>query len=186
MLEFSDLWKLSINHFDGQRMSHDQWIRFLSSLLGQTLSINEVLIHYRQHGNNVSGDLGWGSSADKVKRTIVELTRTLVDRNFQKKKARDLIAFLENTVAAASARGTIAQKIATRVGAESAGQALSEVQSYRDYTQYQAARLSAYQSTQRGQRLGATLSLLRKGQYRARGLRGARDAVFDVLYGIMG
>jgi glycosyltransferase involved in cell wall biosynthesis len=186
MLEFSDLWKLSQGDFDDQGMSHDQWVRFLSSLLGQTLSINEVLVHYRQHGNNVSGDLGWGSPTDKIKKTIVELTRPLVDRNFQKKKRQDLIAFLENTGSAASARGTIAQKIAARVGAESAGQALSKVQSYRDYTQYQAARLSAYQSTQRGQRLGATLSLLRKGQYRARGLRGARDAVVDVLYGVMG
>lgn len=185
MLEFSDLWKLSQGDFDGQRMSHDQWIKFLSSLLGQTLSINEVLVHYRQHGNNVNGDVGWGSPTDKVKKTIVELTRTLVDRNFQKKKRRDLIAFLENSASAASARGTIAQKIATRVGAESAGQALSKVRFYLDYTQYQAARLSAYQSTQRGQRLAATLSLLRKGQYRGRGLRGARDAVFDVLYGIM-
>jgi hypothetical protein len=45
-------------------------------------------------------------------------------------------------------------KVPTRVGAENAGQALSKVQSYRDYTQYQAARLSAYQSTQRGQSLG--------------------------------
>jgi glycosyltransferase involved in cell wall biosynthesis len=186
MLEFSDLWKLSRDHSDGRRMPHDQWIRFLSSLLGQTLTINEVLIHYRQHGKNANGDVGWGAPADRVKKTIVELTGTLVDRNFRKKKRRDLIAFLENMAASASAREAIAQKIATRVGAESAGQALSKVQFYTDYIQYQAARLSAYQSTQRGQRLGATLSLLRKGQYRAQGLRGARDAVFDVLYGIMG
>jgi glycosyltransferase involved in cell wall biosynthesis len=188
MLEFSDLWELSQDFYlsDNQRMSHDQWIRFLSSLLGQTLSINEVLVHYRQHGNNASGDVGWGLRGDnKVNKKIVELTRSLVDSNFKKKKRQDLIAFLENAIAAASARGTIAQKIATRVGAESAGQALSKVQFYMDYTQYHAARLSAYQSAQRGQRLAATLSLLRKGQYRGRGLRGTRDAVFDVLYGIM-
>ena len=128
---------------------------------------------------------GGGRADDKVNKKIVELTRTLVDSNFQKKKRQDLIAFLENMVTAASARGNIAQKIATRVGAESAEQARAKIQFYRDYTQYQAARLSAYQSAQRGQRLRATLSLLRKGQYRARGLRGARDAVFDVLYGIM-
>jgi hypothetical protein len=36
---------------------------------------------------NVSGDVGWGSPADRVKKTIVEQTRTLVDRNFQKKKS---------------------------------------------------------------------------------------------------
>jgi hypothetical protein len=48
--------------------------------------------------------------ADRVKKTVVELTRTLVDRNLQKKKRRDLIGFLETMVAAASARGTIAEK----------------------------------------------------------------------------
>jgi glycosyltransferase involved in cell wall biosynthesis len=185
LLEFSDLWELSEDHFEpGQRMGHDQWIRFLSSLLGHTLSINEVLIRYRQHENSV---VGWWSPADRVmQKTIVDLARTFVDTEFKKKKRRDLIARLENMVAAAAARGTIAQKVATRVSAESAGQALSKVQSYRDYTQYQTARLSAYQSTHRGQRLGATLSLLRKGQYRARGIRGARDAVVDVAYGVMG
>jgi glycosyltransferase involved in cell wall biosynthesis len=188
ILEFSDLWKSSRSHFDGQRMPHDQWIRFLSSLLGQTLSINEVLIHYRQHEKNASGDQGWGSAGDRVKQKmiVVDLARSLVDGDFKKKKRRDLIASLENMVATASVRATIAQKVAARVGAEGAGQALSKVQFYQDYTQYQAARLSAYQSTQRGQRLEATLSLLRKGQYRAQGLRGARDAVFDVLYGIAG
>lgn len=185
LLEFSDLWELSHDHFEqGQRMGHDQWIRFLSSLLGNTLSIDEILVRYRQHANSV---VGWWSLADKKKRiTTGDLARSLLDGDFKTKKRRDLIGFLENMVAAASARGTIAQKVATRVGAERAGQALSKVKFYRDYTQYHGARLSAYQSTQRRQRLEATLSLLRKGQYRARGIRGARDAVADVMYGVMG
>jgi hypothetical protein len=125
ILEFSDLWKSSRSHFDGQRMPHDQWIRFLSSLLGQTLSINEVLIHYRQHEKKASGDQGWGSAGDRVKQKmiVVDLARSLVDGDFKKKKRRDLIGSLENMVATASVRATIAQKVATRVGAESAGQA---------------------------------------------------------------
>ena len=130
-------------------MGHDQWIRFLSSLLGPTLSINEVLIRYRQHEKSVGGS-GRQLTESKQK-TIVELARTLVDKNFKKKKRQELITFLERRVATASGRGIIAQKIATRVRAESAGQALSRVESYRDYTQYQAARLSVYQSTHRGQ-----------------------------------
>jgi hypothetical protein len=36
-------------------MAHDQLVFFLSSLLGQTVTIKDVLLYYRQHGNNVVG-----------------------------------------------------------------------------------------------------------------------------------
>jgi glycosyltransferase involved in cell wall biosynthesis len=185
LLEFTDLWESSEDHFDpGQHMGHDHWIRFLTSLLGHPVSIKEVLLHYRQHANSV---VGWWSPADRVKpNTISELLRTFGSKEFKKRKRQELITFMERRVAAASARGTIAQKVAVRVGAERAPQALSEAGFYRDYAQYLAARLWAYQLSHRGQRVGAMLSALRKGQYRARGKRGARDAAIDVLYGVMG
>ena len=185
LLEFFDLWELSQDHFElGQRMGHDQWIRFLSSLLGDTLSIKEVLIRYRQHTNSV---IGWWSPADRVEqRGIGDLARTLIDKKLKKKKQQESTTFLEHRVAAASARRIIAQKISTRVGADSKRQALSKAQFYQNYTQYHGGRLSVYQSTRRGQRLGAMLRLLRTGQYQAQGKRGARDALVDVLFGVMG
>ncbi|MGA9245913.1 MAG: glycosyltransferase [Silvibacterium sp.] len=185
LLEFTDLWELSEDHFDpGQRMGHDQWIGFLSSLLGHTISIKEVLLHYRQHANGV---VGWWSPADRVKRSaFVELARTFANQDFKTKKRQELIAFLGRRVAAASARRVIAQKVAARVSGKRAQQSLSAEKYYLDYAQYLSARLSAYQAQHRRQRLDATLSMLREGQYRARGKRGARDAVVDVLYGIMG
>jgi Glycosyl transferase family 2 len=184
LLEFSDLWELSEDHFEpGQRMGHDQWIRFLSSLLGQTLSIKEVLLHYRQHANGV---VGWWSPADRPKQDLIGLARTFSNKDFKKKKRQELVAYMELMVAAASARGTIAQKVAARVGKHNAPQVLAKVQFYSDYNQYQTARLSTYQSPLLGQRLSATLSMLRRGHYGARGKRGARDAAVDVLYGIMG
>jgi glycosyltransferase involved in cell wall biosynthesis len=185
LLEFTDLWELSEDHFDpGQRMGHDQWIGFLSSLLGHTLSIKEVLLHYRQHAHSV---VGWWSPADRVKQnTIVDLARTFGSKDFKKVKRLELIAFMERRFAASSARRIIAEKVAARVEADSVPRVLSKVQFYRDYTNYLSTRLSAYRSIQPGQRLGAILSALHQGQYRARGKRGARDAVVDVLYGVMG
>ena len=143
LLDFSDLWELSEDHFErGQRMGHDHWIRFLSSLLGQTLSIKEVLLLYRQHANSV---VGWWSPADKPKKDLFGLARTFSDKDFKKKKRQELIAYMELMVAAASARGAISQKVATRVGAEKAPQILSKIQFYSDFTQYHTARLSTYQ-----------------------------------------
>jgi glycosyltransferase involved in cell wall biosynthesis len=185
LLEFTDLWESSEDHFDpGQHMGHDHWIRFLTSLLGHPVSIKEVLLYYRQHDNSV---VGWWSPADRVKpNTIAELMRTFGSKEFKKRKRQQLITFMERRVAAASARGTIARKVAARVDSERAPQALAKAVFYNDYAQYLAARLSAYQSSDRGQRVSAMLSALRKGQYRARGKRGARDVAIDVLYGVMG
>jgi hypothetical protein len=75
---------------------------------------------------------------------------------------------MELMVAAASARETIAQKVAARVGTENAPQVLAKVQFYSDHTQYQTARLSTYQSPLLGQRLSSTLSMLRRGHSWAR------------------
>jgi glycosyltransferase involved in cell wall biosynthesis len=56
LVEFFDLWELSKDHFHAnERMAHDQFVFFLSSLLGQTVTIKDVLLYYRQHGNNAVG-----------------------------------------------------------------------------------------------------------------------------------
>lgn len=184
LLEFSDLWELSEDHFErGHRMGHDHWTRFLASLLGQTLSIKEVLLLYRQHANSV---VGWWSPADKPKQDLFGLARTFSDKDFKNKKRQELVAYMELMVAAALAREAISQKVAARVGAENVPQILSKIQFYNDYIQYHRARLSTYQSLHRGQRLSAALYALRRGRSGARGKRRVRNAVVDLLYGVLG
>ena len=34
---------------------HDQWVRFLATVLGDIAYIPDVLVYYRQHGGNVFG-----------------------------------------------------------------------------------------------------------------------------------
>ena len=64
LVEFFDLWELSRDHFHAnERMAHDQFVFFLSSLLGETVTINDVLLHYRQHGNNAVGFLAQPTTA---------------------------------------------------------------------------------------------------------------------------
>jgi hypothetical protein len=66
---------------------HDQWIRFLSSLLGQTLSIKEVLLHNRQHANGVVG--WWWSPADRPKQDLIGLARTFSNKTLRRRNGRN-------------------------------------------------------------------------------------------------
>ena len=55
-----DLWATSIDHYSsGERMAHDQWFFFLSSVLGSIAYVKEPLAYYRQHRANAKG---WGGN----------------------------------------------------------------------------------------------------------------------------
>jgi glycosyltransferase involved in cell wall biosynthesis len=60
-----DLWAISLDHNDLlERMSHDQWFFFLSSVLGSIAYVKKPLAYYRQHGNNLFGWAGTRSYKD--------------------------------------------------------------------------------------------------------------------------
>ena len=51
-----DLWATSMDYAKhSERMAHDQWFFFLSSVLGSIAYVNEPLAYYRQHDANVVG-----------------------------------------------------------------------------------------------------------------------------------
>jgi glycosyltransferase involved in cell wall biosynthesis len=53
-----DLWEMSVDHADArERMAHDQWFFFFSSVLGSIAYINEPLAYYRLHSSNAVGIL---------------------------------------------------------------------------------------------------------------------------------
>lgn len=53
-----NLWIGSVDHCrTSERMAHDQWFLFLSSVLGSVAYIKEPLARYRQHDSNA---MGWG------------------------------------------------------------------------------------------------------------------------------
>ena len=56
MLSYAPLRELSVDHCTGTNvMSHDQWSLFINLLVGNVVSISDVLVHYRQHDQNIFG-----------------------------------------------------------------------------------------------------------------------------------
>ena len=49
---------------------HDQWIGIISEIVGKSIFLNERLIKYRRHANNVSG-MSHHSVEDMVKKRIL-------------------------------------------------------------------------------------------------------------------
>jgi glycosyltransferase involved in cell wall biosynthesis len=69
LLWFRYLWDWSIDcNFPNERLAHDQWVFFLSAVLGKIAYIDQALVDYRQHDNNLYG-VGWDISVVNGKKT---------------------------------------------------------------------------------------------------------------------
>ena len=185
LMEFTDLWESSIDHNqDSGQMAHDQWIYFLSSVLGRTITIREALSYYRQHGSNAVGFIV-PKSFPLVRETLFLNCSRLLGGGAVRDKREAIVWKLRRRLDAAHARRAIVEKILARLEKDRAEQLAPKLQYYRDYPEYLAARLAAYRSGSHAERLGAMLSTVRLGQYGRHGKRGAKDAVLDILYGVM-
>src|SRR6266478_1047975 len=62
ILEFSDLWEMSLDYNDlTAPMGHDQWVFFIASVFGSIVYIEKALASYRQHDSNL---YGWNRPSD--------------------------------------------------------------------------------------------------------------------------
>jgi glycosyltransferase involved in cell wall biosynthesis len=186
LLEFFDLWELSKDHFHtNERMAHDQFVFFLSSLLGQTVTIKDVLLYYRQHGNNV---VGFIAAADHggIARSLLRTLDRVRDRDAGANKRKYVLGTLRGRTSAAIARQTMTEKIMSRLPEDRARELLPKLQYYQNYVRYLSARLLAYERPSRAQRAAAMLSTVGKGLYKDAGRTGARDVGADLLYGVLG
>jgi hypothetical protein len=184
-MEFTGLWDLSVDHNqDSGQMAHDQWIYFLSSVLGRTITIREVLSYYRQHGSNAVGFV-LPKSFPLVREMLFLNWNRLRGGGAVKNKREAIVWSLRRRLEAAHARRIIVEKILARLDKDRAEQLAPKLQYYRDYPEYLAARLAAYRSASQVERLRAMVSTVRLGQYGRHGKRGAKDAVLDILYGVM-
>jgi glycosyltransferase involved in cell wall biosynthesis len=186
LVEFFDLWDLSEDHFySDERMAHDGFTSFLADLLGKIETIKEVLLYYRQHGNNTVGFvpiINYGGIAQSLLRTF----NNIWDRDEGAKKRQFVLETLRRRFVAATARQTMAEKILSRLPENRAQEILPKLQYYQNYVRYLAARLLAYEQPNRAQRAAAMLSALGKGRYKNAGRTGAREAWADLVYGVMG
>jgi glycosyltransferase involved in cell wall biosynthesis len=184
LLEFSHLWELSVSHFDEAKVGHDSWIAFLGSLFDKTLVIDDVLVYYRQHNNNVSGFLN-PASAVNVKHNVSTILSRAYGRGEEfEKKRQGMIHNMRRRAMAAASRERIIELILPQVSEEQARSLCRHLQYYREVGRYQSQRLLTYLSDSRTERLRAAYSNYRQGLYQAQGRRGARDAIADFVYGV--
>jgi glycosyltransferase involved in cell wall biosynthesis len=186
LVEFFDLWELSKDHFHAnEKMAHDQLVFFLSSLLGQTVTIKNVLLYYRQHENNVVGFIAatdHGGLARSLWRTLYRVG----NRGAGETKRKHVLGGLRLRFAGATARQTMTEKIMSRLPEDRARELLPKLRYYQNCAMYLSARLRAYEPPSRAQRVAAILSALGKGWYKDAGRTGARDVGADLLYGVFG
>ena len=186
LVEFFDVWDQSVDHFHAnERMAHDQFVFFLSSLLGRTVTIKNVLLHYRQHGNNAVGfiaDADHGGFARAFLRTFDHLR----DRDRGARKRKYVLGTLRGRISAAIARQAMTEQVMSRLPENRAQELLPKLRYYENHVRYLSARLAAYERPSRAQRAGAMLSALGKGFYKDAGRTGARDVGADLLYGVLG
>jgi glycosyltransferase involved in cell wall biosynthesis len=186
LVEFFDLWELSKDHFNAnEKMAHDQLVFFLSSLLGQTVTIKDVLLYYRQHGNNV---VGFIAAADHggIARSLLRALHHLRDREGGKNKRKYVLETLRARTLAAIARQTMTEKIVSRLPEDRARELLPKLQYYQNFALYLSARLRAYELPSRAQRAAGMLSAVGQGRYKDAGRTGARDVGTDLVYGVLG
>jgi glycosyltransferase involved in cell wall biosynthesis len=184
-LAYSDLWDLSQDHFvDNQKMGHEQWIHFLAQLFGTIISIDDVLVYYRQHDTNT---VGFG----RVDRSInfVGTLKTNLSRLYNKEvfdgKRGDLVKLLRWRKSASSSRARVIELLLPRIPPAYTDRFSTHLQYYQSFWMYQSHRLQAYDTASRTGRLNALASNCRQGLYQAAGKQGARDFVLDTLYGVM-
>jgi glycosyltransferase involved in cell wall biosynthesis len=185
LLEFFDLWELSEDHFnENTKMAHDQWVSFLSSLFGGTVTIDDVLLHYRQHGRSAIGFRPVNSSINVWGALKTNLSRLRGGGELNKKR-EVMVWNLRARASAAAAREKITETIISRFGGKPGQTLLPNQQYYREYRECQLIRLSAYLSAGRTKRFRAVLSMLRRGLYGKSG-EGIRDVAVDMFYGVLG
>lgn len=182
-LKYSDLWALSFDYF-GDRMGHDNWIAFLSSLLGHTLVIDDVLVHYRRHNRNAVL-----FARPTVPVNIIRNLDAILSRFYRRgvefqKKREEMIGAILRSVKAAKARQTVIEHILPQISEEQARSLRDHLQYYRDFEHYQSQRLIAYLPQSRIERLHAAFRTYRQGLYQAQGRNGAREAIADLVYGV--
>jgi glycosyltransferase involved in cell wall biosynthesis len=63
-------------------ISHDVWLAYIAMLKGTITFIPEVLVLYRQHGNNVAGGFGCHKMMKKDK--TIDIKRDIIQKNIEK------------------------------------------------------------------------------------------------------
>jgi glycosyltransferase involved in cell wall biosynthesis len=168
-----DLWEMSVDYADvRERMAHDQWFFFFSSVLGSIAYIKEPLAYYRLHSSNAVGLLEPERLIDSVRLFFAN--------------SADKYAQFER---GARACANILDKAKEDWSGNWYQRASMAAVKYRRLEQQYADRRTLYTAVETGRRLKAFKNILLSGGYGRYdsynfGLRSlAKDALLGVLMG---
>jgi glycosyltransferase involved in cell wall biosynthesis len=188
MLSFAPLRAISIDHFTGtQVMTHDQWILFINSLMGKVVTAQDVLVHYRQHGQNVMGYNKNLELRSNLAGTFqINASRWMGKPEAYRRKRAYLMTMLGRMAAGARSRSAIIDSLKRVSPNEKLVFLEEDLAYYKKYEKYNEDRLFIYATSSKLERLNKVLSMYFRRSYQARGSRGVMDSALDVLYGVMG
>jgi len=147
LLKFSSLWMTSLDYFQpGEPLAHDQWIFFLASALGKISYLDEPLVAYVQHGNNLFGS------------PFVDLPQKMESFFLSGSQFSLLSKCLER-------RGAILDSAQTELDDPWRERAQITAKDYQRLSRDYAKRSAIYMSTKFGDRLKALRELLATGAY---------------------
>jgi len=189
LLSFSDLWSDSIDHFSpSQPMAHDQWIYFLAHAFGAAEYFPAPLVSYRQHDENLCG-----AQTIKTGHMLINGLKNLgvlgarIGRGRDYARKREVLAdHWEGLSLGARSREALLEAIVTR-SRERADLAppIQMIRCYQQLHDYYSARFRIFTAANRMTRLSEVLSLCRRGLYWRHGVRGLRDGMIDLIYGVL-
>lgn len=169
LLQMRDLWPMSIDHlFENERMAHDQWFYFLASMLGKIGYINEPLVAYVQHGQNIYGSSGQTNHLQLMKKYGLQNSTEQLSRR----------------AAAADIRASILEAAAANLDKIQSERAQDGARRYRRLSTLNISRRKIYVSESFGERLAALLKLLTSGGYGGNWNLSYKSLIKDVCTGV--
>lgn len=172
LLEFNDLWELSIDeNADGERLAHDRWYFFLSSVLGSVQYLADCLADYRQHGQNT---YGWRRFAPSFQALVQD-------------RLDDAGRAIARRGRASESRAIVLDRIADRVAEPSRGRAVLAAEAFRKLGERCSIRAQIYESSTLVDRTRSLLNLLSTGAYGSDPWKfGPYGLAMDGLTGVTG
>jgi hypothetical protein len=167
-------------------MTHDQWILFINSLMGTVVTAPDVLVHYRQHGQNA---IGYNTNLElrsNLAGTLqINASRWMGKPEAYRKKRAFLMEWADRMAAGARSRAAIIESLKRVSPTEKLALLEEDLAYYKQFGKYSEDRLFVYTTPGKLGRLNKVLSMYSRRSYQALGLRGVMDSALDVLYGVM-
>lgn len=187
LLSFAPLRDISIDHTVGTGvMTHDQWMLFINSLMGKVVTVKDVLVHYRQHGQNVFGyNADQGPRSNLTGTLRINASRWMGKPEAYRAKRTYLMTLMTRMAAGARSRAAVIESLKRESPEDKLALLEHNFAYYKQFEKYNQDRLSIYTTGSKRKRLSKLLSLYLAQSYQAFGSRGLMDSGLDVLYGVM-